>query len=182
MQNFLSFGPLGNPQRGQGRVLSLLKMKPEISQKELAFLLNMTKQSLAELLAKLEKNGYITRETSAEDRRGFTIKLTEQGAAAAGEMDDAPSGLEDFLDCLNEEELSNLRNYMKRIIERLEGQFTDDGAEMRRQTMGQFMDHLREHFGGRERPFGRGFHRGFFGNFHGCRDFRRGEDEEKGKR
>ena len=52
-------GRSSNPYRGQGRVLAILKMKPEISQKELTYLLNMSKQSLAELLAKLERSGYI---------------------------------------------------------------------------------------------------------------------------
>ncbi|MCO5382366.1 MAG: ATP-binding cassette domain-containing protein [Methanosarcina barkeri] len=86
-QHFMEFGPLGNSHRGQGRMLSILKLKPEISQKELTYLLDMSKQGLAELLNKLEKKGYIKREPVEEDRRSFNIKLTEEGAAVAGEID-----------------------------------------------------------------------------------------------
>lgn len=32
---------------GQGRVLAILKLKPEISQRDLSYLLDMSKQSLA---------------------------------------------------------------------------------------------------------------------------------------
>ena len=53
-----------NPHRGQGRVLSILKLKPEITQKELTYLLDMSKQALGELLKKLENCGYITRTPS----------------------------------------------------------------------------------------------------------------------
>ena len=76
-----------NPYRGQGRVLAALKGKPEISQKELTGLLDMSKQSLAELLAKLEKSGFIAREPSEDDKRSVTIRLLEKGKKAAEEMD-----------------------------------------------------------------------------------------------
>jgi len=55
-------GPFEDPHRGQGRILALLKVKPEISQRELSYLLDIRNQSLSELLTKLEKAGYISRE------------------------------------------------------------------------------------------------------------------------
>jgi DNA-binding MarR family transcriptional regulator len=70
MHKFRSHGPFGNPHGGQGRVMAILKMQPEIGQKELGYLLDMSKQSLAELLGKLEKSGYITRTQSEQDHRG----------------------------------------------------------------------------------------------------------------
>lgn len=76
-------GPFGNPHRGQGRVLKLLQLKPETTQKELSYLLDMRPQSLGELLGKLEKKGYITREPLESDRRVMVIKLTEAGTVAA---------------------------------------------------------------------------------------------------
>ena len=78
-RNHRMHGPAGDPHRGQGRVMALLKMRPEISQKELAYLLDIRPQSLGELLAKLERNGYIERSASEEDRRGMNIRLTEAG-------------------------------------------------------------------------------------------------------
>lgn len=70
-----------NPHRGQGRVLSILKLKPEITQKELTYLLDMSKQALGELLNKLENCGYITRTPSQEDGRVMIVTLTEKGKA-----------------------------------------------------------------------------------------------------
>ena len=162
-QSFMSFGPWGNPQRGQGRVLSILKMKPEISQKELTYLLDMSKQSLAELLNKLEKNGYIKRETSDEDHRSFNIKLTEEGAAVAGEMDEMPLELIDLFDAFNEEELANLSDYLKRILARLEKQFSGDDSDSRKRMTERFMRHRGRRFGKFEPSFDRDDFSGFFG-------------------
>jgi len=140
-QHFMEFGPLGNPHRGQGRVLSILKLKPEISQKELTYLLDMSKQGLAELLNKLEKKGYIKREPVEEDRRSFNIKLTEEGAAVAGEIDDMPLDLDKVFDCLSDEELAKLYEYLKRIIECLEDQLPGNDNDLRKQMMERFMEH-----------------------------------------
>ena len=133
------FGGAHNPHRGQGRVLAILKLKPEISQKELTYLLNMSKQSLAELLAKLEKSGYVTREQSEDDPRSKIIKLTEEGARTAEDMDDAVSDTGKILECLTDEELNNLSGYLARIIKRYEEQFPDDDYEERRKMIEQFM-------------------------------------------
>lgn len=94
-----------NPLRGQGRVLAILKLKPEMSQKELTYLLNMSKQSVAELIKKLEKENYITREASIKDKHMMIIKLTQKGSNAAEETDDISLENTTLLDCLNKEEL-----------------------------------------------------------------------------
>lgn len=140
-QHFMEFGPLGNPHRGQGRVLSILKLKPEISQKELTYLLDMSKQGLAELLNKLEKKGYIKREPVEEDRRSFNIKLTEEGAAVAGKIDDMPLDLDKVFDCLSDDELTQLYEYLQRIVECLEDQLPGDDYDLRKQMMERFMEH-----------------------------------------
>jgi len=148
---FRTDGRSHNPHRGQGRVLSMLKMKPEISQKELASLLDMSKQSLAQLLSKLEKSGHITREPSEEDKRVMIIKLTEEGKNASNT--DSGSELfetEKILDCLDDEELAALSGYLTRIIERYEEQFPNEHFEERRRHREQFMH---EHGQGRGREF-----------------------------
>jgi DNA-binding MarR family transcriptional regulator len=119
LRQFHHFGPFSNPHRGQGRVLSILKLKEEITQKELGYLLDMRNQSLGELLGKLEKSGYITRTPSEEDKRTTIIKLTEAGTAAA---EAAGSGEErvELFDCLNDEEKAALGSYLERINAALE--------------------------------------------------------------
>ncbi len=128
-----------NPYRGQGKVLSVLKMKPEISQKELTNLLDMSKQSLAELLAKLEKSGYIVREPSASDKRSIIVKLLPAGKVAAEEMDEDSMEVVRIFDCLEEKELEQFSNYLDRIIKRCAESFPGEDFEERRQRMENFL-------------------------------------------
>ncbi len=125
LHNHRQHGPMGNPHRGQGRVLKLLSMRPEISQKELTFLLDMRPQSLGELLTKLERSGYITREPSASDRRVMNIQLTEQGKEAAADVESKGSQ-DELFSCLNDEEQATLSGYLTRLIEALESQLGDE--------------------------------------------------------
>ena len=146
--------------RGQGRVLSLLKLQPEIGQKELGYLLDMSKQALAGLLGKLEKNGYITRTESEKDRRSYIIKLTEKGRNV---LEDREVEDDDLFECLNEEEQRNLSNYIDRIISVLEEKVgvddKDDYAEFFRERF--FAEHGLDNRG--MPPFGRGPPRRGFG-------------------
>jgi DNA-binding MarR family transcriptional regulator len=145
-------GGAHNPHRGQGRVLAILKMKPEISQKALSYLLDMSKQSLAELLAKLEKNGCITREPSREDKRVMTVKLTGEGLKAAGEVDDGAPGAAKILDCFSDEELGQFSGYLSRIIKSCQEQLPGDGYEERRKHMEAFMSRHGHGFAGFGEP------------------------------
>lgn len=173
LQHFMAGGRMHNPHRGQGRVLAILKMKPEISQKELTYLLNMSKQSLAELLSKLEKNGYITREPSEDDKRVMTIKLTEEGMKAADDVDDSTFETTEIFDCLNDEELITFSEYLGRIIKRYEEQFPDMDFEQRRKLMKAFMLHHGHGFTGRG---GHGCHQSCHGDGSFKGDFGKGHD------
>jgi len=138
------FRKMHNPHRGQGRVLAILKMKPEISQKELTYLLGMSKQAAVELIAKLEKSGYITREPSEEDKRVMTIKLTEAGANAVINTDENAFEATRMFDCLNDDELAKFSEYLKRIIKQYEDQFPEEDFERRRRTMENLLFHHRD--------------------------------------
>lgn len=138
-----------NPYRGQGRVLSVLRMKPEISQKELTGLLDMSKQSLAELLAKLEKSGYIAREPSENDKRSSTVRLLDAGRKAAEEMEGSTKEVFQIFDCLNEEELAQFSGYLGRVIKRCAEYFPGEDLEERSRRMESFLakyDHSFTHF------------------------------------
>ena len=103
-------GAFLTPHRGQGRVLSILRLKPEITQRELTYLLDMSKQAIGELLSKLESCGYITRTPSQEDGRVMLVQLTESGKAASQTMDPAEDGGDQLFQCLDETERGNMRD------------------------------------------------------------------------
>lgn len=181
-QNHVHYGPMGDPRRGQGRVLTILKMQPEISQKDLSYLLDMRPQSLGEILSKLEKNGYITRTPSETDRRVMNIKLTDDGMGAIGATDQEFS-FDTLFECLSEEEQKNLSGYLRRIIETLEAQIGDEQLEPDldpRQrggnpNHGQFDPRLEMGWNPTGKmPFGG--HPGFM-PFHGGGGMRRGKEE-----
>lgn len=133
--NHRMHGPMGDPHRGQGRVLKLLRMQPEISQKDLSFLLDMRQQSLGELLAKLERAGFITRTPSESDRRVVNIKLTAEGAKTAEKQADSGN----VFDCLEAEEQLALSGYLSRIIALLEKQFGDERPDSEEESSGHAM-------------------------------------------
>ena len=141
-----------NPYRGQGKVLALLKTRPEIKQKELAELLDMSKQSLAELLAKLEKKEYIARGPSPDDKRSITVRLLDKGRKAAEDMDVGGAEAFQVLDCLNGEELAQFSEYLCRVIKGCEAYFPGEGYEERRKKLDRFMASRRE--GGARRSDG----------------------------
>lgn len=121
-------GAIGDPLRGQGRVLALLAVKPETTQRELSFLLDMRQQSLSELLAKLEEKGYITREKSEQDGRVTVVRLTDEGAAAAPSPDEMGKRA-DALDCLTDEEREQFEQMVDKVIESLERKLVDLGDD-----------------------------------------------------
>ncbi len=117
--NYVSAGkPTRNPYRGQGRVLAALIQTPEISQKDLTQQLGMSKQSLAELLGKLEKNNLIRRTPSEVDKRSVMIHLQPKGWEAASELGDFSQDVEQIFDCLDPAEREQFEGYLQRKIGR----------------------------------------------------------------
>ena len=114
------FGPSGDPHRGQGRVLAILNLQPEITQKELSYLLDMRNQSLGELLGKLEKSGAIIREPSQEDRRSMNIKLTEEGSQLIKQGGKKPDDVSKIFDCLSVEDQAKLHEILDCLSNELE--------------------------------------------------------------
>lgn len=146
--------PWRDPRNGQGRLLAVLKLKPEMTQRELTYLMGMSRQSIAELLRKLEGQGLVDREASASDRRVVNVRLTEAGRNAVQDTGPDSDARLAFLDCLTDEEVAQLADYLGRIIENLEQEFGEDFDE-RVQRMQDFWHH---HGPG---PHGRGGFPGF---------------------
>lgn len=118
MMNHAEHGPFADPTRGQGRVLAMLKIQPEISTKDLSYLLGIRIPSLNELLNKLEKGDYIVRKPSEADKRVMIIHLTEKGKATQQIEND----YSDIFSCLNEDELAVFEEHLGRVIAALEEQ------------------------------------------------------------
>ena len=145
-------GVMGDPLRGQGRVLALLKAKPETTQRELSYLLDMRQQSLSELLAKLEEKGFITRDKSAQDGRVTVVRLTGEGAEAAPSPEQMQDQA-DALDCLNADEQAQLDTLTTKVTESLEAKLEEMGVDPHRGPRGHrgphhgHGDHGRRHGG-----------------------------------
>ena len=104
---------MNNLSRGQGRVLAILKRKDDISTKNLAIILGISVSALNSLLTKLEKNGYIIKEPSSEDKRVLLVKLTEKGKNYTIE----PSVNYEIFDCLENDQKEELNGYLNSIIQ-----------------------------------------------------------------
>jgi DNA-binding MarR family transcriptional regulator len=153
-------GPPADHTRGQGRILAFLKLRDNISTKDLSYLLGMAISSLNEMLSKLEKNGYVIREASEKDKRVMLVKLTEKGRTE--EQSDA-ADMDDIFVCLSDEEQRSLGDYLDRIIAAMEKRFGengDDTFERMREAHERFDHEMHKRFGG-------------FGHMHGP-DFRGG--------
>lgn len=105
-----------DPERGQGRILALLQKTDQLTQRDLAYILNIRQQSLGELVRKLEENGYVTRTPGTEDKRTMIVALTEKGREL--EMPKRP--LETVFDCLDEQEQQDLRSCLEKVCDRIE--------------------------------------------------------------
>lgn len=114
----MQHGPCADPTQGQGRVLAFLRMQPEISTKDLSYVLGIRQQSLNELLNKLEKNDLVVRKPSEEDKRVMIVHLTEKGKNA----EQVENDYSDIFSCLTEEELTTLNGYLEKLIDSLEDQ------------------------------------------------------------
>ncbi len=153
LQSHSERGPMADPSRGQGRVLAMLKLQPEISSNDLAYVLGIRQQSLNELLNKLEKSGYITRVPSPADGRVMLVQLTEKGR----EQQQNNTEQADIFSCLNEDEQKTFGQYLDLIIESAENQFgakDDDDMyawmQSARERMGKDkFDHLMSMHGSR---------------------------------
>ena len=137
-QRYAELGAMSDPARGQGRILSLLKMQDAVSTKDLSSILGIRVSSLNEMLAKLEKNGYIQREQSEDDRRVMVVKLTDKGRKSEQSKPDFAN----MFSCLSEEEQLVFGQFLDRIIAALEEEAGDSFD-----FISAKMDAFREKFG-----------------------------------
>ncbi|MDR3207305.1 MAG: MarR family transcriptional regulator [Oscillospiraceae bacterium] len=141
-------GPMADTTRGQGRILAVLKMKDGISTRDLSYLLGIAVSSLNELLSKLEKSGYVTREHAAQDKRIMLVTLTDKGR---GEEPPEAADPTDIFACLSGEEQAAFGAYLDRMIAALQKNVgADDGETFERMQAARahFAAMLGAHFDG----------------------------------
>lgn len=156
MRGWVSNNPLADITRGQGRILAVLKLRDGISSRDLSYLLGIRVSSLNELLLKMEKNGYITREPSEQDKRVILIKLTDKGR---DEQQQKPFDFDDVFSCLAEDEQTAFGEYLDRIADAIQANAAaadddwDDRIDALREKLGDigafFEEQGRDFFGWR---------------------------------
>ena len=97
------------------RVLSLLSMSGEMTQKELQDALGVQAGSFSELAARLEERGFISRERDEADKRRTVLRLTETGREKAAQS--ARVGDAELFAALGPEEQEALREMLEKIVE-----------------------------------------------------------------
>lgn len=103
--------------RSQHRLLMMLGRHPESSQTELADKLEISPAAVAVSLKKLEKAGYISRQSTESDNRVNHVTITEKGRSAIDTSVVYFKELEGaFFEGFSEEELECLENFFRRII------------------------------------------------------------------
>ncbi len=100
---------------GQGKILNILSSVEQINQKDLQDMLQIQAGSLSEILGKLEKHEWITREKSEEDKRSAIIKITEKGREALQIIEEEHGKHKDIFSVLNQEEKESLKGILEKL-------------------------------------------------------------------
>jgi MarR family transcriptional regulator, transcriptional regulator for hemolysin len=111
---------------GQLPVLHALKDGASRSQKDLACLAGVEQPTMAEMLARMERDGVIQREPNPKDRRGSLVSLTQRSRLrlpkARKELIQAEKEATAGFSTAEKEILLNL---LKRVVGNVEGDGTD---------------------------------------------------------
>lgn len=102
--------------QGQGKILLALSDDDNLPQKVLADRLNMTPQSMAEFVRKLEKRDLVSRKKSVDDKRVTIVSLTDNGRL---EIEKRMQVIPKYLRALDDEELLQLNNILDKINEQM---------------------------------------------------------------
>ncbi len=105
----------------QGRIFFALWQRDRIPIRELARITSLEKSTLTSMLDRMEKNGFISRVPSKEDRRVITIKLTDKTRKLRGVYETiSKEKTELFYQGFSAKEIDAFENYLRRILDNLE--------------------------------------------------------------
>ncbi|MDO4284242.1 MAG: MarR family transcriptional regulator [Eubacteriales bacterium] len=107
----------GGGRGGQNGILRILAERGEMSQRELQEILRIQPGSMSEILAKLERKGFLIRQREEEDRRKSLLRITEAGRAEADARTEEGAEEDRLYDCLSGEEKEVLRALLKKVLQ-----------------------------------------------------------------
>ena len=111
-------------------VLSMLRTGQKLSQKELALCARIEQPSMAQLLARLERDGMIKRSADPADGRSSLISITRKALGILPEVDAAvDAGNELALAGMSDDEVKTLIDLLQRLIGNLERAAEQEQAE-----------------------------------------------------
>lgn len=100
--------------------MAILAERGAMSQRELQDLLRIQPASMSELIRKLERKGYLTRERG-EDRRSNLLRVTDAGRQAAASAASAPG--DELLTALTPEQRDQLAASLRLLLADWLGRF-----------------------------------------------------------
>ena len=117
---------LGNHYLGSGysateaRVLFEIHENPGCNAAYIAQAMNIDKSYLSRIIFAHEKNGYLLKTTSSQDRRSYELRLTEKGTKLAeGFIDASSEEIAKILSLLTQDEKKRIEDAMATIMEML---------------------------------------------------------------
>ena len=107
--------------REQSRLLLLIFESEGVIQRDLAVDMDVRPSSMTEMLAKMERLGFVRREQDETDQRVMHIYLTEKGKTAAEESKKSDSQLtEKLFEGLTAEETEEMLRLTEKLLDHLE--------------------------------------------------------------
>jgi MarR family transcriptional regulator, organic hydroperoxide resistance regulator len=97
-------------------VLLLLWEKKCLTVKKLGELLYLDSGTLTPMLKRMEQQGLLSRERSAEDQRSVFVTLTEKGASLQGQAESIPAKIFEMSGA-NEEEYNSLKTSLLQLLQ-----------------------------------------------------------------
>lgn len=113
-----------NMMDGKGRLLSVLKQKDGLTQRELCEELDIRPSSVGELVRKLEANNLVIRQNNEDDRRVMNVYLTESGRKLVEGTSSEQTEIQAYLfKDVSEEEKDVFARVLKKMIISLEEKY-----------------------------------------------------------
>lgn len=105
-------------QKGVGKItaLVLLRLNPGLTQATIAKSINKDKAAIARIIDELVRQGYINRDISPDERRSYSLTLTEKGMAEYDRLAELTKACEAaFTDGLTKDERNQLLYLLKKL-------------------------------------------------------------------